>query len=220
MIALCASCHDSVSRGPLRISDEDVYTWKGIERRMPRVGHVYIEPSGQPPKILLGSVSAVGDDGLVVFDLAAGHKLSFAVRDGDIMLLNLKILSAGSTIVDVVDGYVRTTDDRVQIDSRPGHLKVPAGISSSFVPEWVRTRLMNEDRFYGLEGMPLLEIKVVRPGLVRVNGIWVDADEAVVVTDKCLSFVHRSRPRPITLVGAGEDTVLHYAGPVDKALFQ
>jgi hypothetical protein len=221
MIALCPTCHASVTRGPLRITDEDVYAWKGIERRMPRVGHVFVQPGGEPPRLLLGTVSAVGDDGLVVFDFGIGHKLSFAVRDGDIMLLNLKILSAAKVLVDVVDGYVRTADEHVKICSRPGHIKIPAGIHSAFVPEWIRTRLLAEDKYYGLDGMPLLEIKVVQPGLVRVNGIWTGQDEAVVITDRRLSFVRRSLLAPITLLGDRDDPpILHYSGPVDEALFQ
>jgi hypothetical protein len=135
-------------------------------------------------------------------------------------VLNLKLSSAtGEPLVDVVDGYVRTRRSSIEIKSRPGRIYIPAGFHSEYVPEWVRTRLTNEDQFFGLESMPLLEIKVVRPNLVRVNGIWCDNNTAVIATNRCISFVDRTRLHPTTLTGAGEDAVLHFTGPVETSLF-
>lgn len=220
MIAICASCHDSVQRGELLIDDDEIYEWKRIVRTGPRVGHIFVEPGSEAPRILLGTISVRGDDGLVIFDLAARHRLSFAVRDGDIMLLNLRVSSAaGEILVDVVDGYIRTRKPSIDLRSRPGQIIIPAGFHSDLVPEWVRRKLINEDPFYGIEGMPLLQIRVVRPGLVRVNGIWCDESTAVIATNTRLSFVDRIRQGPITFVGEGEQTILHYAGTVGLPLF-
>jgi hypothetical protein len=220
MIAVCASCHDSVDRGELIISDNEIYSWKRIVRTGPRVGHVFIEPASEPPRILLGTISVKGDNGLVVFDFALRHRLSFAVRDGDIMLLNLRISSpAGETLVDVVDGYVRTRKQSIVLKSRAGQIMIPAGFHSDVIPEWVRAKLIKEDLLYGIEGMPLLQIRVVRPGLVRVNGIWCDEDTAVIATNTRFSFIDRARQRPLTLAGAGEETVLYYTGPAGMSLF-
>lgn len=220
MIAVCASCHDSVDRGELVIGDDEIYSWKRIVRTGPCVGHIFVEPTSEPPRILLGTISVKGDDGLVVFDFAVRHRLSFAVRDGDIMLLNLRISSpAGETLVDVVDGYVRTRKPSIILKSRPGHIMIPAGFHSDVIPEWVRTKLVNEDLLYGIEGMPLLQIRVVRPGLVRVNGIWCDENAAVIATTNRFLFISRTRQRPITIAGAGEETVLYYTGPAGTSLF-
>jgi hypothetical protein len=220
MIAICASCHDSVGRGELVIGDDEIYEWKGIVRTGPRVGHIFVEPAAEAPRLLLGTISLRGDNGLVVFDFATRHRLSFAVRDGDIMLLNLKLSSAtGETLVDVVDGYVRTRQTSIELRSRPGHICIPAGFHSAFIPEWVRTRLTNEDKFFGIEGMPLLQIRVVRPGLVRVNGIWCDDNTAVIATNSRFSLVDRKKLRPLTPIGEGEDSVLKFVGPAGIALF-
>jgi hypothetical protein len=80
MIALCASCHDSVDRGVLQISDDDLYAWKGIPRNATTTAHVYVDP-GPAPKVLLGSIAVQGDSGLVVFDFAERHRLAFVVKD-------------------------------------------------------------------------------------------------------------------------------------------
>ena len=47
---------------------------------------MFVEP-GASPRLLLGSMAAEGNSGLVVFDFAKRHRLSFALRGDDIMLL-------------------------------------------------------------------------------------------------------------------------------------
>jgi hypothetical protein len=56
MIAICPSCHDAVDRGSLQISDDELYRWKGIDRKEAlSTGHIFIEP-GEAPRLLLGSL--------------------------------------------------------------------------------------------------------------------------------------------------------------------
>jgi len=220
MIAICAACHDSVNRGQLQISDEALYRWKGIDRRSTtHVGHIYVEP-GEAPRLLLGSITARGDSGLVVFESSEQQRLSFVVHGSEIMLLNLKISSPnGGLLLDVVEGYVRQQDPSIEYRIRPGAVEVPAGLDSPLVPGWVRASLLREDDRYGEQPLPLLALEVIDRGLVRVQGLWLDKFRGVVITRDRLSFVARGRPRPITIVGAGENTILNYAGPVDSALF-
>lgn len=219
MVAVCGACHDSVNRGRLQISDDDVYAWKGVTRGAERVGHVFIEPAGRPPLLLMGSFALQGEAGLIVFDFADEHRLSFAVSDGDILLLNLRVASFDAeTLIDVVDGYVRRRSERIEITSRPGHIKVSAGMQSEFVPAWLRAKLLDYDPMFGIEGMPLIEIKVVRPGVVRVNGIWCSKDHAVIGTNRVFSSVARFG-NPLVIVGEGEETVLNYTGPIGSHVF-
>jgi hypothetical protein len=219
MIAICAACHDSVDRGELQISDEDLYRWKGIPRDVVSTAHLFVEP-GSPTKMLLGSIAVQGDSGLVVFDFTDLQRLSFAVKDGDIMLLNAKLSRFdGKPLLDIVDGYVRQRADEIELATRPGRVQVPAGIHSPLIPEWARTSLLMEDPLYGVDGLSLIDLEVVEPGLVRVQGIWMDEDKGVIVTNDRLSFVGRGRPKPLTIVGTGKDSVLHYVGPLGTALF-
>lgn len=220
MIAICAACHDSVDRGQLQISDEALYRWKGIDRTSAtNIGHIFVEP-GEAPRLLLGSISARGDSGLIVFESSEQQRLSFVVRDGEIMLLNLKISSPdGSLVLDVVDGYVRKQEPSIEYRTRPGAVEVPAGFNSPLIPGWVRASLLREDDRYGDQPLPLLALEVIDRGLVRVEGLWLDKYRGLVITRERLSFVARGRPRPITLMGAGEHTILNFVGPVDSALF-
>lgn len=47
MIALCPSCHESVTPGDLRLDDETLYRWKNLIRGSGQAsGHLSIEPGG------------------------------------------------------------------------------------------------------------------------------------------------------------------------------
>jgi hypothetical protein len=84
MIAICPACHDAVDRGDLQISDEELYGWKGIDRSLSvPIAHIFVEP-GPTPRLRLGSITVQGESGVIVFDLSERHRLSLAVRDGDI----------------------------------------------------------------------------------------------------------------------------------------
>lgn len=218
MIALCAACHDSVDRGSLHISDEDLYRWKGIPRDVGSTAHLYVEP-GKPPRMLLGSIAVRGDSGLVVFDFANHHRLSFTVSDGEIMLLNAKLSNLqGRTLLDVVDGYVRQRAAELQMLTRPGRVHIPASPQSA-LPGWALVSLQRGDPPGGSADPALLDLEVLEPGLVRVQGIWMDKDKGVVITHSRLSFLHRDRPRPITLIGEGKGSLLIFAGPIGTSLF-
>ena len=220
MIAICPACHDSVDRGLLQISDETLYRWKRIDRsRAPSTGHIYVEP-GAPPALMLGSMVFRGESGVVVFDMAERHRLSFAVRDNDILLLNLKLSDAsGNPLLDVVDGYVRTRSGEVELRTRPGKVYVPGGFRSRFVPEWVRQQLMQEDSTNAIIKLPLLSIEVMKPGLVKVQGLWLEEDRGFIISHDKFSMLGIGRIRPVSMIGEGEDTVIYYVGPVGAALF-
>jgi hypothetical protein len=222
MIAICPSCHDAVDRGSLQISDDELYRWKGIDRREAlSTGHIFVEP-GEAPRLLLGSLAVQGSSGLIVFEFAEHHQLSFAVRDGDIMLLNVKISDLkGDPLLDVVDGYVRQRSSSIELQRRPGHILVPSGgIDSSSIPKWARYSLLREDENYADMDLPLLSLKVIDRGLVKVEGLWFDKNRGVAITPHRFSFLAAGRPLPVSLVGDGEASVINWVGPLNISMFR
>ena len=221
MIAICPSCHDVVDRGSLLISDEELYRWKGIDRQkaLP-TGHIFVEP-GEASRLLLGSLAVQGSSGVILFEFAKHHQLSFAVRDDDIMLLNVKISDLnGDPLLDVVDGYIRQRKPSIELQRRPGHILVPSGgINSSLIPKWARYSLLREDGNYVGMDLPLLSLKVIDRGLVKVEGLWFDKNRGVVITPSRFSFLAAGRPLPISLIGQGEKTILNWVGPLDMSMF-
>jgi hypothetical protein len=222
MVAVCPTCHDAVHHGPLNIDDNTVRRWKTIKRSRVRTDHVYVEP-GESANLLLGTVAVTGPAGLIVFELGASNRLSFRLVGGDIMLLNLAVSSSsGKELLRVVDGHVRhDTDDQVRYERVPGHIAITSPASDAYLPGWAPEQLREEEPgFAPADRMPVLDLEVLEPGLVQVQGIWHDEGRAVAVTTERLAFLDEGKPRAISLIGGGADSVLRYVGPITTALFE
>jgi hypothetical protein len=222
MVALCPSCHDHVHHGPLVVDDATVHRWKAIERSKGGVhDHVYVEP-GNSPRLLLGTIAITGQDGVSVFELGRSNTLSFRLADDDIMLLNLAIsTTAGDEVLRIVDGYVRhEAEEPVRYERVQGHVRVTATTSEEFMPSWALTALRVQEPNFSANGrLPLLDLEVLEPGLVRVQGIWNDRRHVVAITTTRLAFLDSNRLGPIAITGTGADTVLEHIGPITTAVF-
>lgn len=224
MIAVCPTCHDAIHNGELRITDETLYRWKSILRSVDvQRGHVYVEPASQA-KLLLGSIAVTGDAGLVVFELSTGNTLSFAVRDNDIVLLSLVLTDRRRTeVVRLVDGHVKTESaSGVEYAQVPGRHAITAPLDGRYMPNWALRRIQwNDPAYRPTERVTLLELEVIEPGVVRVEGIWLEQDHGVVITPQALHLVSAdpSMTGSVALQGDGVDSVLHFTGPITTALF-
>ena len=218
MIAVCPTCHDAVHRGELKITDDELYRWKQFSRSASPPAHLYVEPSPEAPLLILGSIAVRGDPGLVVFDFARRHRLSFSVVQDEIMHVNATVYGLdGGLLVEVIDGYVLRRQPDIKVVQHPGRIALSVSGARPILSTWAEGVLANDDS--ASEEIALLELHVVEPGAVKVRGVWLDADRGVVVTDHALSFLHLGRPRPLSIVGSGKSSVLHYKGPVRQALF-
>jgi len=225
MVAICPTCHDAVHHGPLVIEDETIRRWKRAPRTKLQRDHVYVEP-GESSKLLLGSIAITGQTGGVsAFDLGPSTRLSFRIADADIMLMNMAIsTTAGSEVLRVVDGHVRhQAEEPVRYERVPGHVRVTAPISNDFMPDWALSRLRRQEPNFASDGtLPLLDVEVMEPGLVRVQGIWNAPNHVVAITEERLAFIDPNHPNQqgiVALLGTGPDTVLDYVGPITTSLF-
>jgi SEC-C motif/HNH endonuclease len=221
MIAICPTCHDAVHHGSLEITDQTLRRWKRIKRVPSKRDHVYVEP-GDTSKLLLGTIAVTGLKGVKVFELGPSTRLSFDVADGDIMLLNLAVsTTTGAEVLRVVDGHLRhAAEDRVRYDRVPGHMRVTAPLSDEFMPEWAVEKLRIHEPDFGVDGsLRLLDIEVLEPGLVRVQGVWNGSNHAVAITESHLSFIQPDIAGPLSLAGHGADSVLLWGGPITTSLF-
>lgn len=219
MIAICGACHNAVHRGDLHITDDDLYRWKEVQPGTPSRAHLYVTP-GAPPRLFMGAFVLPGDSGLIVFEFSPRLGLSFGVHDGEIMLLNLKLSNQeGELLIDVAEGHVRKHDPTVEMRQRPGRVQVPIKLTSGLLPDWLINPMLVNDPLFGIHELNLLDLEVMEPALVRVEGIWMDTDGAVVITRDGVSFIDRAPPRCVTMRGGGMDTVIQYVGPVARSLF-
>ena len=219
LIAICPTCHEAVHNGDLAIPDETLYRWKQLRREGGR-GHVYVEPGGQL-KLLLGTIAVSGPSGATVFDLSPNNRLSFSIIDGDIMLIDLELEShQGHAVVRLTKGHIRVRDPNVTVQQRPGHIRITAPLTEAYLPTWALDRLRVQEPTYAADNrITLLEIEVMEPGLVKVQGVWAHGDRVVVITDQRLAFIWPQLQQPLSMIGEGAASVLMYVGPISAALF-
>ena len=223
LIAVCPTCHDAIHHGRIEIPDETLYAWKHIKRtKIPKLSYLYVEP-GEEIKLLTGTIAvSTTNQEAMVFQLSHNNSLKFKILDGDIMMLNLKLADTnGKEVLRVVENYVRTKPSSdIEFLQIPGHIKVTAPANENFIPSEVLKQMQTQEKDYGATGsVTVLDLEVLKPGLVSVQGLWVENNKAVIITKERLSFITPGREQPISMIGAGEDTVLKYSGPITAALF-
>lgn len=223
MIAICPSCHDAAHHGNLKISDDLLYQWKGVVRpTSPDSVHIYVEPA-QELKLLTGSICiATTNDQAAVFELSNSNNLKLRVLDGDLLQVNIRLNDAsGKEILRVVENHVRVNrSNSAKFDYRAGRVRVTVPATTNFAPEWLIEQIRYQNPNFASNGQIIaLDLEVIKPGLVRVQGCWPDGDVGVVITEQALSFCTRGLREPVSMVGEGEGSVLLYAGPITGALF-
>jgi hypothetical protein len=222
MIAVCPSCHDAIHHGTLSISDQVLYRWKKLARPDGTVrDHLYVEP-GRPVKLLLGSIAVSCQQEAIVFELSSHNRLKFRILGGDILLLDLRVSSlSGREVLWVVDNHIRhESDPAIAYEQVPGHLRVRAPATPEYIPIWGLQKMRIREPTYASDNLvTLLELEVLEPGLVSVQGLWAEDARCVLITRKHLSFIRPSLREPLSIAGEGKDTVLHWTGPINSALF-
>ena len=220
MIAICPSCHDAAHHGLLKITDNLLYEWKGVTRAgIPESVHVYVEPASSL-KLLTGSFCiSTTNDQAAVFELSNSNHLSIRILDHDLLQVSSRLLDmGGNELLRVVENHVRIAKDkRITFDYRAGRARVTVPATGDFVPQWLLDQVRIQDPGFAANGQVVaMDIEVLKPGLVRVQGCWPDGDVGVVITDKALSICRRGQQAPISFVGKGEETGFVLSGPITK----
>jgi hypothetical protein len=186
MIAICPSCHDSVTRGDLRISDETAYEWKRLERAKPSaVRHLYVEPGGRP-SIRAGTLTLVSSDSgsLVVFAPNEGNSISFSVRGNELMFLNAKVTTPdGIPVATVVDGYLEPHMPGLEVVQRTGKIEIKSSLRSPHITASLKTFLEEKEVD---PDIPWLSLEVIAPNTVRLKGMWITGETGIAIDDERL----------------------------------
>ena len=223
MIAVCPTCHDAIHHGALPIDDETLHRWKALTRSATSVrDYLYVEPNSTI-KLLLGTIAVAAPRNAVVFELSAQNRLAFRIEDSDILLLNLALCSlSGKEILRVIDNHIEVAaQDAVVYERVPGHVRVTVPASEEYIQWWAVSKMRRHKPDFGSNGKVMaLDLEVMRPGLVRVEGVWVAPGRAIIVTKEEFAFIRPNMRQPLALVGAGEDSVLLFVSEkIDARLF-
>jgi hypothetical protein len=215
MIAVCPTCHDAIHHGRLEIPDETLYAWKSIKRvDRSNAGHLYVEPGGEQ-KLLLGSIAVSAEKRAMIFSLSPNSYVNLTFEDDEITLLDLSLTSVrGAEVVKIAKSghYKAITHDEITVDSRPGAVRITGLCSPEFIPEWLIWAINDQDKEFIHHPVTLFSVEVLEPGLIRLEGIWAQGENAIVVTKDELSFYFKGSPKPKTLFGVGKDSVLQFSG--------
>lgn len=212
MIAVCPTCHDDIHNGTIELSDETIYRWKEIVRLGDVIrGQLYIEPGGFT-KLLTGTLAIAAPLNMAVFHLSPNNYLRFDIKDGELLFLNLRMYTYKRNEV------LRVTNNHLRLDINPaveykevrGHIQVTVPATPDYIPEWVVEKMNQFNPSFVIDGkVTVLSLEVVRPGLVRIQGVWAELEEAIVITKDELAFLRKGLDQPCgSFIGEGEDSVL------------
>jgi len=222
MIAICPSCHDAVHTS--RIDDETLYRWKGISRPAANEirDHLYVEPSPEI-RCLTGSMCILADStNALVFTLSNSNHFGFRVEDGDIFLsyCSLRDLS-GSYLLKAKSNHFRLLNsDSVGVERRTGKIRMTVLDAAKYLPSWIGVMWRAIPEFVRNNEVDVLDIEVIRPGVVRLKGVFVAPDAVLAITEQKLWILRPEINGPVAFVGQGEGTQIKVAGPITRAAFQ
>jgi hypothetical protein len=191
MIAICPTCHGHVHHGSLEISDQTLDRWKGIQRDGIARGYFFIEPR-KNPTLNLGSNELSGpDDGFIPFELSPRNRCTIRIVNEEILIVSLKLSTiAGAEVIRFDENYwTYGKPELIKLEHVQGHIKITTNAFAEFLPEWVVQGVRSIDPgFVPDRNFTLLDMEVVEPGLVRVQGLWVEEYTALLAISDNLYF--------------------------------
>lgn len=218
MIALCPTCHASVERGGLTISDDELYRWKSIKRSSGTyTGMLYVEP-GPMPRVMLGNLAFTGSNGAAILRFE-NTKLTLTVHEQDLAILDLETIdSTGEPLVGVSHNIVRQRKPSVIINQHPGRFQVPTCSATDVLPQWALeclSKVPHPDN--DPTQIDTLDVHVLEPGVVRVKGVFLGDTGGIVIDDHRILLLSRANKIVIgwRVEGNGGAT-LHDFGPIDQ----
>jgi hypothetical protein len=63
----------------------------------------------------------------------------------------------------------------------------------------------------------VLDLDVIRPGVVRLQGVFVAYDAVLAITEDKLYLMRPELNGPIAIIGGGEGTEIRVSGPITRA---
>jgi len=223
MIAICPSCHDAAHHSG--ISDETLYNWKKIP--YPPTSevrdHLYVAPS-HDIRVLTGSMCVMTDDADgIVFRLSNANHFKFRILEGEIFFANCLIKDLrGTTLVRIIENYITTKKDKlITVTRRPGKISITMLDADTYLPSWVSKIMWRAFPDFVRGGQAtILDIEVIRPGVVRLLGVFVATDAVLAITESKICLLRPELNGPLAIVGQGEDAVIKLSGPVTQAAFE
>ena len=224
MIAVCPACHDACHHGELIISDETLYEWKKITRPSDKIhSQIYVEQSSIS-KLLIGTIALqqAKKRKVTVIKFSAQNKLEFYL-DNDWININTTITNnRGKKALEVINNRLTLNkDEDFTLTQRPGKLTITVPANKFYLPAYALLCMRRQEPSFADDDRVIaLDLEVIKPGHVRVQGFWTHDNQAVVITNKTITFCKLHTQEPQFIYGEGEDSVIVYDGPVTTSVFE
>lgn len=225
MIAICPTCHDAAHYGKLKITEKTLYDWKNILRSKEQFRtNIFIEP-GTDSKVMLGSVgfAQAKPSNTILFSLSPEQYLEFEVKD-DFLNISTQITDRdGNVLIRVTNNNITAkSGGHVNVERPyPGRFRVTVPTEIFLLPAHALIKMRKLESNYAKDDIvTALDIAVVKPGIVKIEGFWKKENRVVVSSENHLAFIDLHREAPISFRGDGEMACIVYGGPIDEALFK
>jgi hypothetical protein len=154
---------------------------------------------------------------IIVFDLPNKNRLVLKVIDEDILSLDASIcLSNEENIFKMTNNVIKyKKNDGIEVRRRTGKFQlILSGEALKMIPNWIiNQHLLSGSDYFATSEYKLIDIEVIEPGLVKIQGIWMDQETAIVVSPTNLSFINKNAFGTMHLVGKGLQTVILSSAP-------
>jgi hypothetical protein len=119
-----------------------------------------------------------------------------------------------------VENYVRQRNSDIVIDSRPGRYRVTATDYDKFYPKWILEILSKDPSHANPEHFGILDIAVLAPGEVRIQGVLLGDTGALAIDENRILLISRKLGVSIGMAvkEPGRATMV-IMGPIDKSVF-
>ncbi len=125
-------------------------------------------------------------------------------------------------LVTILENHVIIKNDKsLAVKRRPGKISITIPDANKYLPLWVSKVMWRAlPDFVNGNKSTILDIEVMRPGVVRLQGVFVAKDSAFVITNSKIYVLRPEIGGPVALVGQGESTIIKVSGPITTAVFQ
>jgi hypothetical protein len=161
-------------------------------------------------RVLTGSMCVTTDTEAAVFKLSNSNKFTFKVSgDGDLFIDNCTIKDlSGAYLVSAFDNYFKIKRDKViTVDQRTGKIRVTVLDANRYLPAWtlkIMWRALPD--FVHNNRTTVFDLEVIRPGVVRLQGVFVADDAVLAITGEKIYVLRPELNGPVAFVGQGEST--------------
>jgi len=211
MIAICPTCHDAAHRGDFPITKRTIRSWQTIRRTASsKRAFVYVEPAYKP-MIQFGEICfRCHDNESYVVNLSGDAFLKIRTTHEQHISISTQLKDLNENVVmTVVENHVEVKkSDDIHFHYVPGHVHITTDDWSKFIPIWIYDKIKDKEPWVSDKRFTLLDIEVLKPGLVRVMN-YISANGMFCVSGK--EFIHVGKLKDddfITLGTYGEGTRL------------